>query len=88
MYDNEKNPSRVLEIYERLLKQGDRSVPEFYGEVKGLINELKMHQPSITDAATLRGYRQDLAMPKFPSGLSLTLRSLVRVKFWEIIFPR
>ena len=37
MYDNEKNPSRVFEIYERLfdLKQGDRYVPEFYGELKG-----------------------------------------------------
>ena len=30
MYSNEKSPSRVFEIYERLfeLKQGDRSVPE------------------------------------------------------------
>jgi len=33
MYDNEKNSSRVFEIYERLfdLKQGGRSVSEFYG---------------------------------------------------------
>jgi len=46
----------VFEIYERLLelKQGDKSVPEFYGELKGLIEELEMHQPAITDAATLR----------------------------------
>jgi len=41
------------------LKQGDRSVSEFYGELKGLIDELKMHQPAVTDAATLRGYRKD-----------------------------
>jgi len=29
MYENEKNPSRVIEIYERLfeLKQGDKFVP-------------------------------------------------------------
>jgi len=33
-----------------------RSVPEFYDEVKGLVNELEMHQSSVTDAATLRGY--------------------------------
>ena len=41
MYSNEKNPSSVFENYERLfeLKQGDISVPEFYGELKGLINE-------------------------------------------------
>jgi len=47
MYDNEKNPSRVFEIYEHLikLKQGDRFVLEFYGELKDLIDELEMHQP-------------------------------------------
>ena len=79
MYVNE-NPSRVFEIYERLfeLKHGDRSVPEFYGELKGLIDELEMHQPSVTDAVTLWRYRQDLAVSKFLSGLSLTLRFLVR----------
>jgi len=33
MYGKEKDPSRVFEIYERLfeLKQGDKSVAEFYG---------------------------------------------------------
>jgi len=83
MYDNENNPSRVFEIYECMfeLKQGDRFVPEFYGELKGLIDELEMHQLSVTDAATLRGYRQDLAVSKFISGLSPILRSQVRVKF-------
>jgi len=56
MCSNEKNPSRVFEIYERLfeLKQGDRSVPEFYKELKSLIDELEMHQPAVIDAATLR----------------------------------
>jgi len=75
MYGNEKNLSRVFEIYERLfeLKQEDRSVPEFYCEVKGLIDELEMHQASVTDATTLRGYRQDFAVSKFLSGLSPTL---------------
>jgi len=45
MYDNEKNPSMVFEIYERLfeLKQGDKFMPEFYGKLKGLIDELEMH---------------------------------------------
>ena len=48
MYGNEKNLLYVFEIYERIfeLKQGDRSVHEFYGEVKSLIDELDMHQPS------------------------------------------
>ena len=36
MHGNEKNLSRVFEIYERLfeLKQGDKFVAEFYGELK------------------------------------------------------
>ena len=57
MYGNEKNPSRVFELYERLfeLKQRDIYVPKFYGELKGLIDELEMHQPAVTDAGTLRG---------------------------------
>ena len=58
MYGNKKNPSRVFEIYEWLfeLKQGDKSVAEFYREIKGLVDELETHQPVVTDAATLWGY--------------------------------
>jgi len=53
-------------------------VPEFYGKLKGLIDVLKMYQPVVTDAATLRGYRQDLVLLKFLSGLSPILQSHVR----------
>ena len=83
MYDNEKNPSRVFEIYERLfeLKHEDRSVPEFYGKLKGSIDELKIHQPAVTDAATLRGYRQDLAVSKFLSGLNLHYNPKLGVRY-------
>jgi len=58
MYCNEKNSSRIFEIYEYLfeLKQGDKSVADFYGELKGLIDELEMYQRAVTDAATLIGY--------------------------------
>jgi len=85
MYGNEKNTSRVFEIFECLfeLKQENRSVSEFYSEVKGLIDELEMHQLSITYTVTLRGYRQDLAMSKFLSGLSPTLLSQVRGQILE-----
>ena len=57
IYGNKTNRSRVFKIYERLfeLKHGDRSVPEFYNELKGLIDELEKHQSSVTDVATLRG---------------------------------
>ena len=58
MYDNEKNSSRVFEIYEHLfeVKHGDKFVVEFYGKIKSLVDELEMHQPAVTDATTLRGY--------------------------------
>jgi len=52
-------------------------VPEFYGELKSLIDELEMHESAVTDAATLRGQRQDFTVSKFMSGLSLSLRSQV-----------
>jgi len=70
----------VFEIYECLFefKQGDKYVPKFYDELKILIDELEMHQPAVTDAATLRGYRQNLTVSKFQFGLSPILRSQVR----------
>jgi len=79
MYENEKNHSRVFEIHEHLfkLKQGDRSVLEFYEKLTGLIDELEMHRPAVTNVTTLRGYHQDLAVPKFLFSLSL-LRYQVR----------
>ena len=48
-------------------------MPEFYDELKSLIDGLGIHQPAVTYAATLREYRQDLAVSKFLSGLSPTL---------------
>ena len=62
-------------------------MPEFYGKLKGLIDELEMHQPAVTDAATLRGYRQDLAVSKLLSSLSPTLRSQVRGQILGDRFP-
>jgi len=91
IYENEKNPSRVSEIYMILfeLKQGDRSVPEFYGEVKGLIDELEMHKPSVTDAATLRGYVRILQCQSFYLAQRPLYDPRCEARFWEeIAFPR
>ena len=38
MYDNEKNPSRVRSMSACLSSNRETSVPEFYGELKGLID--------------------------------------------------
>jgi len=40
-----------------------------------MTDELEMHQTVVTDAATLRGYLQDLVILKFLSDLSPILRS-------------
>ena len=75
MYENEKNLSRVLRFISTCLSSS-REINlclNFYGELKSLIDELEMHQPLITDAATLRRYHQNLAVLKFLFGLSLSL---------------
>ena len=73
MYENEKNPSGVFEIYERLfkLRQEDQSVPEYYRELKSLMDELAMHQSAVTNTTTPREYFQDLAVSKLLSEVSL-----------------
>jgi len=75
MYGNEKNLLSAFEIYKRLfeLKHGDRYVPEFYGELKSLIDKLEMHQPAVTDAMTLKIYHQDFVVSKFLSDLNPSL---------------
>ena len=50
---------------------------EFYEELKGLVDELEMHRPIVIDAATQKGYHQDLTVSKFMSDLSPTLISQV-----------
>ena len=92
MYENEKNPSGVFEIYERLfkLKQEDQSVPEFYRELKSLMDELEMHQPAVTNTTTLREYLQDLAVSKFLSEVSLiviTGARSVSVSYTHLTLP-
>ena len=37
-------------------------MPKFYGELKVVIDELEMHQPTVTDATILRRYRQNLVV--------------------------
>jgi len=90
MYGNEKNPSRVFKICERMfkLKHADRSVPALCDELKGLIDELKMHQPAVTNAATLRGYVGISQYQSFYLTWALHYDLRCGVRFWEeIAFP-
>ena len=50
-------------------------MPELYGELKDLIDDLEMYQPTVIDATTLSRYRQDLMVSKFLYILSPTLGS-------------
>jgi len=84
MYGNEKISSRVFEIYERLfeLKQGDRSVLKYYGEVKVLIDELEMHRHwgGIVRISQCQSFCLPWVLHYDPR---------CEVRFWkEIVFPR
>jgi len=72
MYNNEKNISRVFELYEQnisrvfeLYKQlftlriGDRSLFEYYSTLKGVLDELNVHQPLVTDLRALKEYMRN-----------------------------
>jgi len=67
------------------LKQRDRYVSAFDGELKSLIDEMEMHQPAVTDAAKLRGHRHDLIVSKFLSGLVSHYDHKCEIRYWEEI---
>jgi len=54
---------------------GDRSVSR---TLKGILDDLDVHQPLIIDLRVLKGYCEDLAVAKFLSGLNPLLVTQVR----------
>lgn len=52
VYNNEKNISRVFELYERLftLEQGEMSIMAYYSVLHGILDELEIHQPLVIDS--------------------------------------
>ncbi|KAG8373563.1 hypothetical protein BUALT_Bualt11G0037500 [Buddleja alternifolia] len=80
LYGNEKNISRVFELYEQLfsLQQGDHSVTELYTTLHGILDELDIHQPLLLDLIKLHEYREGLAVAKFMSALRPKISNQIR----------
>ncbi|KAL0379315.1 UNVERIFIED_CONTAM: Retrovirus-related Pol polyprotein from transposon RE2 [Sesamum radiatum] len=79
MYSNEKNISRVFELYEKLfsLKQDGRSVFAYFTSLKGTADEILLYHPLSCDAQTRKNQCEDFLLAKFLSGLDTNL-SIVR----------
>ena len=77
-FSQDTNLSRVYDLYERLFncKQGDRSIAEFYSSLKGIWEELNVHQPLTTDLNTLKAQRAKFQVATFLSSLSSELQPL------------
>jgi len=75
MYVNEKNVFRVFELYEELLtlQMRDKIVPEYCSTLRGILNELDVHQSLVTDLWVLKMYCEDLAVLKILYGLDPSL---------------
>ena len=54
------------------------SVPEYYSTLRGILDELDVHQPHVTDLQVLKRYREDLATSNFLSGLDPSLVTQIR----------
>ena len=80
MYGYRSNISRTVDIFEGLFKtkQAGRSLQDFYGSLRALLNQLEIYQPFATDIATQRRYREELAVALFLAGLDSPLSSQIR----------
>ncbi|XP_039139827.1 uncharacterized protein LOC120277136 [Dioscorea cayenensis subsp. rotundata] len=79
-YGNENNISRVFELYEQLFtaRQGDRTAPQFFTHIRSLLDELDIYQPLVLDLATLRRYRNEVAVIAYLSGLPVEMQNQVK----------
>ena len=72
--------ARICEIYEHLFthRQGERSVQEFNGSLRTLLDELEIYQPFTVDISKMRQYKEELVVAIFLVGLTLALASQIR----------
>uniref|UniRef100_A0A5B6ZBA8 Retrotransposon gag domain-containing protein n=1 Tax=Davidia involucrata TaxID=16924 RepID=A0A5B6ZBA8_DAVIN len=76
MYSQEHNVSRIYELFERLfnIQQGNRSLTEHYGTLKGLWEELMLYQPLSTNLEVQRQQREEFQVALFLSSLNSEYR--------------
>ena len=79
-YGHEKNISRVFEVYEQLftIRQGERSVQEYFTHLRALLDELEMYQPLTGDVSQMKRYREELAVSVYLFSLNSDLSSQIR----------
>ena len=79
-YGHKKNIFRVFEVYEQIfsLRQGDRSLQEYFTTLHGLIDELDIYQPLTADITKMRQYWEELAVTAYLSSLNPELSSYIR----------
>ncbi|KAH6798462.1 hypothetical protein C2S51_034946 [Perilla frutescens var. frutescens] len=76
MYSNDKNVSRVFELYEKLFShcQDGQSVNDYFSTLKGLADEILVYHPLSCDATTRQKQWEEFMVAKFLSGLDHSLR--------------
>ncbi|OVA15137.1 hypothetical protein BVC80_7347g4 [Macleaya cordata] len=76
LYSQERNVSRIYEIYEQLFnsQQGETSLVEFYGLLRGLWGELDLHQPLSTSLEEQKKQREEFRVALFLSKLNSDYR--------------
>ena len=75
MFFNDKNISRVFELYEKLFShtQDTQSVNDYFSTLKGLADEILVYHPLSCDATTRAKQWEEFMVAKFLSGLNADL---------------
>ncbi|KAG6386092.1 hypothetical protein SASPL_154979 [Salvia splendens] len=78
MFFNDKNVSRVFELYEKLFShtQDTQSVNDYFSTLKGLADEILVYHPLSCDATTRAKQWEEFMVAKFLSGLNADLQPL------------
>lgn len=78
LYFFDQNLSCINQIYENIfsLQQEEGSVDDYFSKLKAIWDELNVYQPSTTDLAIQKKYRNEFQVAKFLSGLKTNLKPM------------
>ncbi|XP_042511652.1 uncharacterized protein LOC122086742 [Macadamia integrifolia] len=77
-YSQEKNMTRIYDIYEKLFWffQSEKSLSEYYNTFRGMVEKLNVFQPLTTDIDKLKAQRNEFFISKFLAGLNNDLKAV------------
>ncbi|XP_010252152.1 PREDICTED: rRNA 2'-O-methyltransferase fibrillarin-like isoform X1 [Nelumbo nucifera] len=86
LYSRQDNTTRVYQLYQEYfdLQQGNKTLEEYYANMKNLINELNVYHPLTLDVKVQQQQREQLDVTRFLVGLKSEYEP-VRPKFWEVL---